>query len=190
MRVPTRMSSQDMDTPELEVLITAMRRRHMRSVLRIEGEVYPRPWTIGLFLSELAIRQSRAYLVARVGGGVAGYGGLMILDGDGHISTLAVDPRWQRHKVATRLLLTLTRVAIERGCGALTLEVRVGNTGAQALYRNFGFAPAGVRKGYYPETNEDAIVMWAHDIDLPEYGERLNAIEATIPGTTLVEGIS
>ena len=55
------------------------------------------------------------------------------------------------------------------------------------MYRQFGFAPAGVRKGYYVETNEDAIVMWAHDVDTDEYANRLAAIESAIPGRTIVE---
>lgn len=177
-------------TPELEVTISAMRRRHLRSVLRIEAKVYPRPWTLGLFLSELAIRQSRVYIVARVAGAVVGYGGLMVIADDGHVATLAVDPRWQQHKVATRLLLILVRTAIERGCRALTLEVRVSNTAAQELYRRFGFVPAGIRKGYYPENNEDALVMWAHDVDLDEYRCRLDSIEAAVPGVTTVEDLS
>jgi ribosomal-protein-alanine N-acetyltransferase len=64
----------------------------------------------------------------------------------------------------------------------------MGNAPAQELYRRFGFAPAGVRKGYYAETGEDALVMWAHDIDAPAYGERLRGIEDGIVGTTVVEG--
>ena len=66
----------------------------------------------------------------------------------------------------------------------------MSNDGAQALYRGFGFAPAGVRKGYYVETNEDAMVMWVHDVDQPEYRDRLDAIERTIPGTTIVDDLS
>jgi ribosomal-protein-alanine N-acetyltransferase len=77
--------------------------------------------------------------------------------------------------VATKLLASLATVAIERGCIALTLEVRVSSTGAQALYRKFGFAPAGVRKRYY-ENTEDAIVMWCHDIQSGEYGARLREL--------------
>jgi len=65
--------------------------------------------------------------------------------------------------------------------------VRMGNAGAQELYRRFGFVPAGVRKGYYAETGEDALVMWAHDVDGPAYGERLREIEEDIVGTTVVE---
>ena len=72
------------------------------------------------------------------------------------------------------------------GATALTLEVRVSNKGAQDLYRRFGFGPVGVRKNYYQEINEDALVMWAHEIDQPEYQELLASIERTIPGETIV----
>ena len=73
------------------------------------------------------------------------------------------------------------------GCTGLTLEVRVANDAAKAMYHRFGYAPAGVRKNYYSETNEDALVMWAHDADLAPYGERLDAIEATLPGRVVIE---
>jgi len=140
------------------------------------------PWTSSLFLSELALRSSRAYFVARVGRDVVGYGGLMMTLDDGHITTLAVDPRWHRHKIGTRLLLALAREAITRGATGLTLEVRLSNLGAQALYRRFGFEPVGVRKGYYVETKEDALIMWAHEVDQPEYLRVLDAAERKIPG--------
>jgi [ribosomal protein S18]-alanine N-acetyltransferase len=177
----------DIDPVALEVRLAPMRRRHLRGVLRIENQVYPRPWTLGLFMSELGFRNSRVYLVARVGTSVVGYGGLMLVESDGHITTLAVDPMWQRHAIGTRLLLALARAGVERGAANLTLEVRVTNEPAQALYRRFGFAPAGVRKGYYAETNEDALVMWCEGIGSGAYAERLEAIEAAIPGTTVIE---
>jgi len=172
---------------DLEVTISPMRRRHLRSVLRIEQQVYPRPWSLGLFMSELGYRGSRVYVVARVGNTVVGYGGLMLVTDDGHVTTLAVDPAWQRHKLGTQVLHTLASEAVVRGAKNLTLEVRAGNHAAQALYRAFGFAPAGVRKGYYVETNEDAIIMWANDVDSPAYAERLAALDATVPGTTIRE---
>jgi ribosomal-protein-alanine N-acetyltransferase len=162
-----------------------MRRRHL---LKIEHQVYPRPWSLGLFMSELGQRDTRIYVVARVEGVVVGYAGLMLVAGDGHVTNIAVDPAWHRHKVGTRLLLALARAGVAAGVADLTLEVRVGNDGAQAMYRRFGFAPAGIRKGYYVETNEDALVMWAHDVDGPAYAERLSAIEAGVPGSTTVEG--
>jgi ribosomal-protein-alanine N-acetyltransferase len=171
---------------ELAVELVPMRRRHLRSVLRIEAQVYPRPWSLSLFVSELALRASRLYAVARVNGVVAGYAGVMFAGEDAHVTTIAVDPAWHRHKVGTRLLLHLARSSIERGAHHLTLEVRVSNEAAQSLYRGFGFKPAGIRRNYYVETNEDALVMWAENIDAPDYGALLDDIEAGIPGTTAV----
>jgi ribosomal-protein-alanine N-acetyltransferase len=171
----------------LDVTISPMRRRHLRAVTRIEQQVYPRPWSMGLFMSELGFRGSRVYVVARVGSSVVGYGGLMLVADDGHVTTLAVDPAWHRHKLGTRLLHVLAAAAVERGAKNLTLEVRASNAAAQALYQAFGFAPAGIRKGYYVETKEDAIVMWAHDVDTPEYAARLDALAAGVPGTTTIE---
>src|SRR5439155_15718048 len=117
--------------------------------VRIEAETHPRPWSLSLFISEMALRSSRAYYVARAEGLVVGYVGLMMSGDEGHITTLAVDPNWHRRKIGTRLLLVAEREAIRRGAGALTLEVRMGNRPAQELYRAFGFRPAGVRKNYY-----------------------------------------
>jgi ribosomal-protein-alanine N-acetyltransferase len=174
-------------SPELVVHIVPMRRRHLRSVLRIEAETHPRPWSLSLFMSEMALRNSRAYYVARVDGFVVGYVGLMMSTDEGHITTIAVDPNWHRRKIGTRLLLVAAREAIRRGATALTLEVRMSNRAAQELYRQFRFRPAGVRKNYYVETNEDALVMWAEDVDRPEYARRLDAIEATVPGETILD---
>lgn len=173
---------------ELAVHIVPMRRRHLRSVLRIEQSVYPTPWTQNLFLSEIALRISRVYLVARVGGSVVGYGGVMLVGEDAHVTTLAVDPSWHRRQIASRLLLQLTRDAVERGAHNLTLEVRVTNTAAQELYRRFGFAPVGVRRGYYVETKEDALIMWAEHVDSADHAQLLRQIEAGITGTTIYDG--
>ncbi len=173
------------DPNDLEVHVVPMRRRHLRSVLRVEAQVYPRPWTLGLFLSELALHTSRCYVVARVDGAVVGYGGLMFACDDAHVTTIAVDPAWHRNKIGTRLLATLAREAIRAGMRNLTLEVRVSNTAAQAMYQKFGFTAAGVRKNYYLESNEDALVMWAERIDEAAYARRLVAIEATLPGSTV-----
>ena len=186
-RVPdVESNSRDDDAP-LEVHLVPMRRRHLRAVLRIESQVYPRPWSLPLFMSELNLRTSRAYYVARVDGNVVGYAGLMLTGDDGHVTTIAVDPAWHRHKIGTRLLLNLAREARDRSARHLTLEVRMSNTGAQALYRKFGFRPAGIRKNYYLETNEDAMVMWADDIDTDDYASRLAELEARVPGTTVIE---
>jgi len=181
------MMAADLEPAELHVRLLAMRRRHLRSVLRIESKVYPVPWSMSLFLSELALRSTRAYYVAFVGRQVVGYAGLMMTLDDGHVTTIAVDPAWHRHKIGTRLLLALAREARRRGATSLTLEVRLGNKPAQTLYRRFGFRPVGVRKNYYAETREDALVMWAEDVAGEEYGALLDSLEAGVPGTTDVE---
>ncbi|MBW3536507.1 MAG: ribosomal protein S18-alanine N-acetyltransferase [Actinobacteria bacterium] len=171
---------------DLEIELAPMRRRHLRRVLEIEAAVYPRPWSFSLFLSELALRGSRAYVIARCGDELVGYAGLMMALDDAHVTTIAVDPAWHRRHIATRLLLHLADVARERGAAHMTLEVRVGNTEAQNLYRAFGFRPAGIRRGYYAETNEDALVMWADDIGGAPYAVRLAEIAHRVRGRTKV----
>jgi len=171
----------------LEVHIVSMRRRHLRSVLRIEQQVYPRPWSSSLFMSELALRATRAYYVARVGRDLVGYAGLMMTLDEAHVTTIAVDPKRHRAKIGTRLMLVLAREAIARGAVAITLEVRMSNDAAQDMYRRFGFKPEGVRKNYYQEVNEDAMVMWAHDVDSPEYTALLDSIERMLPGETVFD---
>jgi ribosomal-protein-alanine N-acetyltransferase len=161
-----------------------MRRRHVRHVLRIEQQVYPRPWSAAVFASELAqSNSSRAYFVAEVSGRVVGYAGLWFTPDGAHVTNIAVDPAWQRRYVATRLLVALAERARSGGAKALTLEVRNSNVAGQELYRRFGFVPAGMRRKYY-EGTEDAIVMWAHDIDQPAYAERLAELGRSVDGTT------
>jgi len=180
MRVPV-------DT--VAVTISPMRRRDLRSVLKIETEVYPKPWTIGLYMGEITANGGRSYIVARANGAIVGYGGVMLLADEGHVTTIAVDPGCHRHKVGTRLLLVLVREALMLGAKALTLEVRVTNRGAQELYRRFGFVPAGIRKNYYREIEEDALVMWAHDVTDEPYGARLAQIEAKLVSPTILDGM-
>ena len=176
-----------MDRGAADLVIAPMRPRHLPAVLAIEEQAQPRPWSERIFQSELA-QPNRAYLVARSGATVVGFAGVLLVVDEGHVTNVAVDPSWHRRGVATSLLLRLCRTSAERGARQLTLEVRVGNSGAQALYRRFGFAPGGVRKAYYPDNREDALVMWAHDIDLPAYAERLAGIEAET-GVDAVDGL-
>lgn len=163
---------------ELHVLsIEPMRRRHLGDILRIEEQVYPKPWTSGVFSSEidLARRGERFYIVARQNNQVVGYAGLIFVVDEAHISNIATDPQRRREGIGQYLLFHLIEQAIARGAQALTLEVRASNTAAHALYRIFGFAPAGIRQRYY-ENTEDALVMWAHDIQSAEYRLRLNTL--------------
>lgn len=162
------------------ITIAPMRPRHLPEVLEIERLVYPRPWSERLFADELG-RSRRAYVVARLGDAVVGYGGLLMIAEDGHVATVAVHPDHQRQGVARAVLVGLVRRALELGAEQLTLEVRVTNRGAQDLYRQFGFVPGGARKAYYADNGEDALVMWAHDICTDAYLEQLQALEAAGP---------
>jgi ribosomal-protein-alanine N-acetyltransferase len=160
--------------------IEPMQRTHLREVHRIDSLVYRKPWSLSLFRQELAMTDTRVYLVASLGEQQVGHAGMMLVAGEAHVTTVVVDPSWQGRGVASRLLLSLHRAAIERGVGAMTLEVRVSNDRAIALYRRFGYAPAGIRRNYYSEENEDALVMWAHDVDQPAHAERLVGIERAL----------
>lgn len=162
------------DLPDIE--ITRMRRRHLRRVLTIEAKVYPRPWSASLFLSELGQKTTRSYIVARHGGEVIGYAGLMFMANEAHVTNIAVDPDFHGRRVGTRMLITLVTEAIARGSQVISLEVRVSNHKAQAMYEKFGFGIVGVRKGYYIETNEDAYVMEVDDALSTEYRLRLDGI--------------
>jgi len=133
-----------------------------------------------VFTSELALRTGRAYRVAKVGKRIVGYAGLMFTPDEAHVTTLAVAPAFQRRGVATVMLLDAVALALAHGARHVSLEVAAGNEQAQALYRRFGFAPVGVRKGYYPVTGEDAFVMWAYDIDSEPYAARLADIGARL----------
>src|SRR5438309_1417475 len=148
----------------VDLEISRMKRRHLRGVMAIERQVYPRPWSPSLFLSEMSEVYNRAYLVARAGRDVVGYGGVICYGDEAHITTIAVDPEHHRRKIGTRLMFELMSEAIRMGARAVSLEVRMSNWGAQRMYGRFGFRPVGVRKGYYQETGEDALVMWGVDV--------------------------
>ena len=170
-----------------EITLEPMHRRDLRrGVMAIETVSYPRPWSQGVFESELSQVRSgaRRYLVARRAEGpgrgrgrIVGYAGLWFNADEAHVTNVAVQSEQQRTGVATALLLGLADAAIERGRLAWTLEVRVSSTGAQQLYHRFGFNPAGVRARYY-ENTEDAIVMWCTDIQGDEYRALLDSIRA------------
>ena len=174
-------------SPLAGVELTRMRRRHLRKVLSIEARVYPRPWSMSLFLSELAQRSTRSYLVARYDGDVIGYAGMMFTGKEAHVTNIAVDPDFHVRKVGSRLLWTIITEAVARGAEMISLEVRVSNDAAQSMYRKFGFEAVGVRKGYYIETNEDALVMVVERSMTTDYRLLLGQIKAELDD---LEGVS
>jgi ribosomal-protein-alanine N-acetyltransferase len=115
-----------------------------------------------------------------LGADVIGYGGLMTSGLEAHITTIAVDPDFHRNRIGMKIMVGLIEAALERGGRSISLEVRKSNLPAQTMYERFGFRPVGIRRGYYVETGEDAIVMLAEDIDTAVYSERLDTMRALI----------
>ena len=176
MRRATSLRSLPAEIVVLDLRIEKLRRRDLRYVLPIEAAVFPEPWSVGVFNSELALRHGRLYRAAWHEDDMAGYIGFMIVDEEAHITTIATAIPYQRSGVARTLLIDGIRTLLPMGVRHLSLEVATSNEPAQTLYRRFGFAPVGVRKGYYPITGEDALVMWAYDIDTSAYAQRLEEL--------------
>lgn len=147
--------------------------RDIQDVLELEHECFPVPWTKRMLEDELAAR-GRVYLVVEDDDVLVAYGGLMVVEDDAHLMTLAVAPHARRRGIATRLMLRLVEQGLEKGAAHLTLELRSSNRAARGLYEKFGFTQVGVRRQYYPD--EDALVMWALDADGEEYAQRLRSI--------------
>lgn len=140
------------------------------AVAALEAACRPRPWSERIFADELAA-ENRIYLVAEEDGLVVGYAGVMLVGEEAHVTNLLVAPEHRRRGVATRLMSQLVRAAVVEGARHLTLEVQSNNEVARRLYSRLGLAPVGVRPGYYGD--DDALILWAHDIDRPEFLESL-----------------
>jgi len=123
-------------------------------------------WSEKVFLDELAA-ENRIYLVADNENRLAAFGGVMIVGEEAHVTNLLVARERRRQGLAGRLLGELVRRAVECGARHLTLEVRSRNAAARALYGKLGLVPVGVRPDYYGD--DDALILWAHDIDRPEF---------------------
>jgi len=147
------------------------------AILALERAIYDPPWSEQIFRDELSL-DNRTYLVATLDGEVVAFAGLLEIREDAHITTVAVAESTRRLRLGTRLVLALVDRALLDGCRNLTLEVRMSNQGAQKMYSRFGLAPVGVRKNYY--RTEDALVMWANDIDGEDYLERLASIRGEL----------
>jgi [ribosomal protein S18]-alanine N-acetyltransferase len=136
-------------------------RRDIGALLEIERDQFPEPWTRGMLLDELDQPDTRRYTVAVDEGRVLGYMGVMFAPDELHITTLGVRPGDEGRGVATSLMDDAWDDARGRGVLRATLEVAVSNVRAQRLYYRYGFKPVGVRKNYYQQTGEDALVLWA-----------------------------
>jgi ribosomal-protein-alanine N-acetyltransferase len=132
-------------------------------IMEIEELSFATPWSRYAFLHEIDFPNS-VFNVIRIDGKLVGYGGLWHIVDEAHISNIAIHPNYRRKGLGRRLLTHLLKQAVERGATKATLEVRPSNMAAQRLYGSFGFEVIAVRKNYYADEGEDALIMWSEDI--------------------------
>ena len=135
--------------------------RDLNAVERIERASYPTPWSRSMFASELA-KPSSICLGAfdNESDELVGYLIISRYVDAWHVMNVAVAPDRRRHGIATTLLERLFELTSGRGRRGYTLEVRVSNAEAIGLYERLGFKPHGIRRGYYTDNREDALIMW------------------------------
>jgi ribosomal-protein-alanine N-acetyltransferase len=157
------------------VVTTSIRRLildDLMAVVAMEAANQPSPWSEGVFRDELSA-ENRVYLAADEDG-VVGFGGVMLVGDEAHVTNLLVDPHWRRRGIGLELMRALIDEAVAEGARHITLEVRSENDAARRLYARLGLAPVGMRKGYYGD--DDALILWAHDIDGADYRARLDGL--------------
>ena len=159
-------------------------------VMTVDEEAFLEPWSKTLWEKELS-RPDRIYLGAFYEHRLIGFGGGLIIEKDFHITTIATLNRFRDQGVATLLLRALIKSLIDQSetITGITLEVRASNHSAQALYRKFGFAPVGIRRGYYQSDGEDAIIMWLRELSEKTFETKLNEIESSVFAKVQIEGI-
>jgi len=141
-----------------KILIRPMLLADLSAVESIEKQCFPDPWSAVVF--EHALNDSLSlWLAAEYYGILVGYAGMQAVLDEGYIENVAVAPSFRRQGVASTLLQAMDEEARRRRLNFLSLEVRIGNTGAIALYDSFGYASVGIRKGYYLRPPEDALIM-------------------------------
>lgn len=139
-------------------------------VAELDKICFPTPWSKSAYITETH-NPAGFYIVAREDDKIVGFAGEWLVMDEAHITTIGVDPQYRRRKIGEHMLICLLDEAIKRGARRVSLEVRRYNNAAQTLYKKYMFEYAAIRKGYYSNNNEDAIVMWINDMQSPEFKE-------------------
>jgi [ribosomal protein S18]-alanine N-acetyltransferase len=113
---------------------------------------------------------------------ILGYAGMWLMVDEAHITTIAVRPELRGRGLGELLLVGMFERAMEVSARWVTLEVRVSNTVAQNLYRKYTFHAEGIRKGYYSDNNEDAVIMWSEDIRTPDFRDKFASLKSALEG--------
>jgi ribosomal-protein-alanine N-acetyltransferase len=161
------------------VILAVMVLEDIPRVREIEQQSFRTMWPREAYTHELRDNRLAAYMVARLDREIVGYAGMWVIMDEAHITTIAVDPLHRGQHIGERLLVGLIDDALERGARWMTLEVRKSNTGAQALYHKYGFREIGIRKGYYSDNREDAIVMWTGNLRELDFQRRYAELKKT-----------
>jgi [ribosomal protein S18]-alanine N-acetyltransferase len=139
-----------------------MSEEDINDVLEIEHKSFATPWSREAFFNELTHNQFALYVVLEEDNKVIGYCGAWIVVDEAHITNVALLPEYRGRKLGEALMRQLMELASEKGAITMTLEVRVSNFTAQSLYRKLGFQNGAIRKNYYTDNQEDALVMWVN----------------------------
>ena len=171
------------------------------AVVALEGRAMNEGWHPGAYAHELEHNGAARYLVAELlpantgeesshhageesrhhdRGAIAGFAGLWLQFDQAHVVTVAVEPAMQRNGIGSLLVLSLFNVAEEAGMEDATLEVRTSNVAARSLYRGFGFFEVGVRKKYYLDNGEDAVIMTTEAFTSEAFKRRVTKLRAEI----------
>jgi ribosomal-protein-alanine N-acetyltransferase len=146
------------------VQLRSMKQADIPQVTAIDREAFPTLWPPANYERELKNMLAH-YIVAVDEGGsyIMGFAGLWLLVDEAHITNIAVREKHRRQGIGERLLIATLEMAIEMGANLITLEVRASNTDAQKLYAKYGFVRTGLRRGYYTDNREDAVLMSIED---------------------------
>ena len=142
--------------------ILKMTTEHIKEVHKIEEDCFSIPWSEKSFYDELTKNKMAIYIVAKEDDEIVGYGGMWHVINEGHITNIAVKKQHRKKGIGTKIINALIDIAKEKEMIGITLEVRVSNDIAKSLYKKSGFIIEGIRKEYYDDNKEDAIVMWKH----------------------------
>ncbi|ARK28631.1 ribosomal protein S18-alanine N-acetyltransferase [Halalkalibacter krulwichiae] len=142
--------------------IRFMTMEDIEAVMKVERDAFPTPWDPGIFKTELTSNQFAHYLVYELNDEIIGYCGLWIVMDEAQITNIAIHSSVRGRNHGEQLLRYVIAFVKQMGVTQLSLEVRVSNTVAQNLYRKVGFREGGVRKNYYADNLEDALVMWVN----------------------------
>lgn len=153
-----------------------MRREDLQRVMQIERECFPTPWHESAYMTEL-VNRSAYYIVAEIDDQIVGYAGMWVIMDEAHITTLGVARSHRGMKIGEQILVGLLDEAIRRGARRATLEVRQSNMVAQGLYKKYHFIPAAIRRGYYTDNHENAVVMWIDDMKNQVFTEKYHLLK-------------